>query len=186
MVLVVCSDGVPTDEHGYTGPDIKRQFVHTLRKFQGLAVWIVIRLCTDEDAVVDFWNGLDNELEMSLEVLDDYVAEATEVYQHNPWLNYALPLHRMREYGFHSKLFDLLDERRLTLDEVMDFCRVLFGSEAQRLPDPELDVKDFMSQLAIINGKAEQWNPITKKVEPWLNMRTLKKMYGGGSWFSLW
>jgi Mg-chelatase subunit ChlD len=187
VVLVICSDGIPTDDQGYTGPDIKSHFVNTLRKFQGLSIWIVVRLCTDEDAVVQFWNGLDSELEMSLEVLDDFMAEATEVHQYNPWLNYALPLHRMRELGFYSKLFDLLDERKLTMDEIQDFCRIVFGEETmQSLPDPEFDFKEFLSQLAIINSKGEQWNPVTKRLESWVNIRVLKKIYGGGSWLPFW
>jgi len=39
--------------------------------------------------------------------------EAAEVTKENPWLNYALPLHRLREFGFHDRVFDILDERPL-------------------------------------------------------------------------
>lgn len=28
----------------------------------------------------------------------------------NPWLDYALPLHRLRETGYHDRVFDMLDE----------------------------------------------------------------------------
>lgn len=186
VAIIICSDGVPTDDLGNTSTSIRREFTNTLRAFQGLPVWLVVRLCTDEEPVVQFWNELDDELELSLEVLDDFIAEAAEVYQHNPWLNYALPVHRMREFGFHSKLFDLLDERSLTKDEVKDFCRMLFGVKAmEKVPDPELDFKDFIAQLSLLNV-GEQWNTVTKKIEPWINMRNLKRAFGTGSWFSLW
>ncbi|GKY90967.1 hypothetical protein MPSEU_000069500 [Mayamaea pseudoterrestris] len=186
VVLVICSDGIPTDDEGYTGRDIQQQFINMLRQFQRLNIWIVVRLCTDEDHVVQFWNDLDSQLEMSLEVLDDFSGEAVEVHEHNPWLNYALPLHRMREFGFHSKLFDLLDERQLTIDEVHDFCRIVFGdANMQGLPDPHLDFKAFVAQLDLVNRKREQWCPVTKRLEPWINVRVLRKLYGGSRYESL-
>ena len=40
---------------------------------------LVVRLCTDEDAAVNFWNEADAEEELPLDVLDDIVAE---VYTH--------------------------------------------------------------------------------------------------------
>jgi hypothetical protein len=98
-----------------------------MRELEGLPIWIVVRLCTDNDKTVQFWNGLDQDLEVPLEVLgmcvvccfifqyvsfpfcsveglhdlpkslllklfcsDDFVAEATEVHEHNPWLKYVL------------------------------------------------------------------------------------------------
>ena len=38
-----------------------------------------------------------------------------------------------------KKLFDLLDERRLTPVEVRQFAVLLFGPEAEGLPQPQLD-----------------------------------------------
>jgi hypothetical protein len=31
-----------------------------------------------------------------------FAGEALEVTAENPWLNYALPLHQLREMGFHD------------------------------------------------------------------------------------
>ena len=75
---------------------------------EGLPVWVVIRLCTNEKKVTEFYNQIDEVLEFNLEVLDDYLDEAKEVHKHNKWLNYALPMHRCRELGYHDRLFDLL------------------------------------------------------------------------------
>jgi hypothetical protein len=183
VVVVLATDGLPTDVGGVCDTRTKRDFVQALRSFEGLPVWIVIRLCTDEDEVVDFYNELDSQLEFSLEVLDDFQGEAKEVYERNKYLNYALPLHRCREMGYHNRLFDLLDERQLTKDELRDLFLLLFG-EAQfdDVPDPQADWDGFVEALSkIVQKEKRQWNPITKKVQPWVDMKQLNKAYGGSN-----
>lgn len=97
VAIILATDGLPTDQQGYGGRNVTDEFVGALRSLEGLPVWLVIRLCTDEDDVCRFYNSLDAQLELSLEVLDDYIGEAKEVYSKNPWLCYGLPLHRCRE-----------------------------------------------------------------------------------------
>jgi hypothetical protein len=104
VAVILATDGLPTDDLGYGGDDITQEFISSLRALEGLPVWIVIRLCTDEDNVTEFYNNLDGMLDLSLEVLDDYIGECGEVQIHNPWLNYALPMHRCRELGYHDRL----------------------------------------------------------------------------------
>ena len=41
----------------------------------------MVRLCTDEEGAVGFWNRADAEEELPLDVLDDFLSEADEVYQ---------------------------------------------------------------------------------------------------------
>lgn len=141
VAIILATDGLPTDERGYGGAGIQQQFVEALRALEGLPVWVVIRLCTDEEEVVNFYNNLDGQLELSLEVLDDFLEESKEVHEHNPWLNYALQLHRLREMGYHDRVFDLLDERRLTSEELREFCSVLLvdNDTSVELPDPSAD-----------------------------------------------
>jgi hypothetical protein len=236
VAIILATDGLPTDVRGYSNATVQGQFVETLRSLEGLPVWIVVRLCTDADDVVQYWNDLDEQLELSLEVLvrtyyydrtcsaflcsrvisylfkhltklmftyslalptlthhyylsqDDFVAEAEEVHQYNKWLNYALPLHRMRELGFYHKIFDLLDERQLAISDLKDFMKILFGNgPLAEAPDPEADWKGFCDVLAPLIAKEKvQWNPITKKLEPWIDLKKLKQSYGGnGSFFGM-
>merc|ERR1712232_568792 len=110
VAVIIATDALPTDDEGVPGELITEEFVEALRALEGFPVWIVIRLCTDEADVVEFYNNLDDRLELSMEVLDDFVGEAKNVYQQNKWLNYALPLHHSREMGFHHRLFDILNE----------------------------------------------------------------------------
>lgn len=183
VAIIIATDGLPTDDRGTGGEHIKQQFVQSLRLLEGLPVWVVIRLCTDETDVVDFYNELDEELELSMEVLDDFVGEAEEVHEENPWLNYCLPLHRLREMGYHERIFDMMDERMLTKGELRDFCVLLFGlDQMDGVPDPSVDWIGFMKSIeSLLKRESSQWNPIKQKVMPWIDMKKLHKCYGDGS-----
>mmetsp|Transcript_14592 Transcript_14592/g.21545 ORF Transcript_14592/g.21545 Transcript_14592/m.21545 type:complete len:401 (-) Transcript_14592:529-1731(-) len=183
VAIILATDGLPTNAEGYGGEYESNLFVQSLRSLEGLPVWVVIRLCTDEDDVVDFYNDLDEQLELSIEVLDDFIGEANEVYKHNSWLNYALPLHRCREFGFHDRVFDMLDERTLTKGELRDFCVFLFGMDNfDGVSDPSINWKKFMEEIdALLQKEDKQWNPMKKKVTPWINMKQLDKIYGDSS-----
>lgn len=129
-----------------------------------------------------------------MEVLDDFLEESKEVYQHNPWLNYALPLHRLREMGYHDRVFDLLDERPFTTEELREFCSVLLlepsitsAAAKKELPDPSADWATFCRTVkALLGNQTSQWNHITKKNSPWIDLKSLDKIYGPKRWFSVW
>ena len=180
VVIVLATDGLPSNSSGVSSQATLTEFQNSLRSLEGLPVWVVVRLCTDEDKVVEFYNNLDSELELSLEVIDDFTGEAEEVYKHNKWLNYALPLHRIREMGFSHKLFDLLDERSLTKDELREFFFLIFGPDLfDGVPDPQVDWKGFLGHIATMTkGEKKTWNPIRKKMMPWVDIKKLDHVYG--------
>ena len=122
-VLTIFTDGESSDG----------DVAQSLRPLNGLPVTVVIRLCTDDERVVHYWNAIDKvslrrphpinavtntptsqlthplnitihpqQLEITLDVVDDLIGEADEVRVHNKWLNYAEPLHRLREFGCHG------------------------------------------------------------------------------------
>lgn len=149
--IVIATDGLPTDELGCGGEMHQKEFVKALRSLQGLPVWIVIRLCTNERDVVKFYNQLDYQLELSLEVLDDFIDEGREIKRVNSWLNYGLPLHRLREMGFHNRIFDMLDERPLSRLEFQKFCIMLFGQEKvdDVAADPMIEWNKFSESIEL-------------------------------------
>jgi len=184
VAIILATDGLPTDSRGYGGANIQQQFVEALRGLEGLPVWVVVRLCTDEENVVEFYNDLDGQLELSLEVLDDFLEEATEVNEHNPWLNYALPLHRLREMGYHHRIFDMMDERAFTHEELREYCSLLLvdKSPSDELPDPSADWNEFSKTVKTLLAKQPgQWNPMKKKVTPWIDVKKMDKIYSGKS-----
>ena len=185
VAITIATDGLPTDERGYGGESYQNEFVESLRLLEGLPVWLVIRLCTDDDDVVDFYNNLDEILELSIDVLDDFLGEAKEVFAENPWLTYSLPLHRVREMGYHDRIFDMIDERKLTAGEMRDFCVLIFGSDLfDGAPHPAGDWKGFTKVLSNALSSAEtQWNPISRKAKPFVSLKKLNRHYSRGSCF---
>jgi len=179
-VVVLATDGMPSDNMGQSNQTVRNEFVGALRRLQTLPVWVVVRLCTDDDSVVDYYNELDRILEAPLEVLDDFFGEGKEISSVNPWLNYGLPLHRCREMGYHKRSFDLLDEKALSKDEMFEFVKLLFGAKAfAGAPDMFADWKGFSKHLEkVVKQHGTQWNPVTEKNEPWINMKKINKTFG--------
>lgn len=210
MVLVVATDGRPTDDYGYTSFHVDQEFEHALRQLQSKA-WIVIRLCTNDDKIIQYYQKLDDQLELSLEVLDDYLDEAKEVHGYNPWLTYSLCLHRCREMGMSChglyRWLDLLDERLLTRAELSnalqvlglaprddkgfflspddddnwdEFCRGVQKQQTSLLLQQQQTNSESLGSCAFL-----PWNPIQKKPKPWIDIKSLQR-HGQKSSYSSW
>lgn len=106
--VIIFTDGLATDG----------DVAAALKPFEDLPVWVVIRLCTDEGEVLQYWESVDKVLELELDVLDDLVRDAQKIASTNPWLNYGESLHRLREFGSVFKELDVINESRLTSEQM--------------------------------------------------------------------
>ena len=185
VVVVLATDGLPSNRFGESTPEMQQDFINSLKQLQLLPVWIVVRLCTTDRDVLNFYRRLDMELERPVDVIGSFLIEAKEVARLNKWLNYALPLHRAREMGLSSRLPDLLDERQLTKDEFLEMTELLFDKDAlEAAPNVHSDWYEFVNYLKehVLPRTGQQWNPATKRVECWIDCGKLKTAYGAGLW----
>jgi hypothetical protein len=88
----------------------------------------------------------------------------------------------MREMGFQHRVFDMLDERLLSKDELVEFLIVLFGEEVlDNVPNVHDNWKGFTNALArIVKERGRQFNPITRRMDYWIDMKRLRRAYGTG------
>jgi len=108
-VVMICTDGEASDG----------DIADALRPLKSLPVLIILKLCTDDDRIVEYWNNVDRELELDMDVLEDFTVEAKEVHAQNPWLTYGEHLHLLRSFGAKTKELDLLDEVTLSVDDML-------------------------------------------------------------------
>ena len=59
--VIICTDGESSDG------DVAK----ALKPLTFLPVLVILRLCTSEQSVVDYWNNIDAQLELDIDVLDD-------------------------------------------------------------------------------------------------------------------
>jgi hypothetical protein len=175
IVLVVATDGKPTDMYGFSSPDVDRDFEDAIRRVQTRA-FVVIRLCTNDEKIIRYYQRLDGQLELQLEVLDDYLDEAKEVHAFNPWLTYSLSLHRCRETGlaYHPtfRVLDWLDERPLTREEIVKVIKLLgiideSGIEPRRRVSGagHDDLSSCWSDIDVYDD--ESWKELCQRISDW-------------------
>jgi len=180
-MLSLVTDGVPTTMQG--GHKDTENFVMELRRFAAeIRCFIVIRLATDEDDVVDYYNKLDEELELPLDILDDIAGEGKEVADAgNGWLTYSPLIHRVREGGSVEKLFDLLDERPLLPTEISTLLESLLLSPS----DPPLprQPKELLAAVTqIVKAAPLVYDGRTGRMAPPVNLSKLKSRLLPSKW----
>eukprot|EP00928_Gymnodinium_smaydae_P043533 TRINITY_DN29145_c0_g1_i1.p1 TRINITY_DN29145_c0_g1~~TRINITY_DN29145_c0_g1_i1.p1 ORF type:complete len:416 (-),score=48.55 TRINITY_DN29145_c0_g1_i1:442-1647(-) len=180
ILFSIMTDGLPTSPNcGKTYDKDKTQFVNELRRLTAeFNLFVVIRLATDEDAVVDYYNKIDEEMELPLDILDDLKGEADEVREcGNGWFVYTPLLHRLREGGLFENIFDLLDERALKTPEIAKLMELLFrGPDDEPFPRNPKELFDLARQ---INSRCEPVFDVRRQVYgPPLNLHLLEKALG--------
>ncbi|KAL7526715.1 hypothetical protein ACHAXR_001618, partial [Thalassiosira sp. AJA248-18] len=173
ITFVMCTQGVPTDVQGKTGTAAMQEFQGALSTLSKLPVKIVLRLCTDDKKVM---NVLDNNLDFC-DVLVDYWGEALKVFAKNPWLTYGIGIQRLREAGLAWGIIDHLVERPLSLDEIHQFCKMMFiGESRQDLPHPRNWTSFIRGLTQLVKKENTTYNPIAKRQTPWINLSKLQSM----------
>lgn len=175
-LVEIATDGVSTDG----------DLASALRPLEQLPVMVVVRLCTDDRSVVSYWNEIDDNLELEMDVLDDLEGEAAEVHALNPWLTYGEGLHHVREWGSANKLLDLLDETRFTEPQVASMVELILGQGAVDFPPPTLDLDGFVTaveraQHAAGAGPANVvFDPLCRRRAYWLKTRAIRTAFADG------
>lgn len=162
---------MPSDE-------AKKEVVQILRRLTSdLPVFVVIRLATDEDDIAAYYNDIDAEEELPLEVIDDIIGEAQEAKASgNGWLTYSPAIHTIREGGTFVRFFDALDERQLVPLEARELASRLLqvGQEDPPLPtglgaDVCYASKYWSRQLPKV------YDPLSGRMAPVLQKRQFRK-----------
>jgi hypothetical protein len=82
VTVVICTQGLPTDDHGTSSRTIQNEFWSELKALSKLPVKIIIRLCSDDEKVKDAYNAMEGRME-AIDVLDDYWGEVrSSEYSH--------------------------------------------------------------------------------------------------------
>ena len=102
-----------------------------IKELHSYGARILIRLCTDDESVVNYWNDIDKDLEIRLDIVDSYVDEIKEVMQHNRRLKYTKQVHFMRELGVTDHRLDHIDERPLSTNDINYFNRLIGSTNRQ-------------------------------------------------------
>ena len=56
---------------------------------------------------------------------------------------------------------------------------LVFLLDTPPLPDPRADWNGFLGAVAAVNAAhPQQWNPVTRRVTPWVDLRCLQQIYG--------
>jgi hypothetical protein len=167
-MIVIATDGQASDG------DIR----NALRPLKHLPVWLLLRFCTDDEKVISYWNRIDLELELNMDVIDDFFGESQEIHKLNPWFTYGEPLHRIREFGVTLKELDNIDEKPLSSEERLKVCQLCLGRVVESFPPPQIELKGFLRELERANMLIPRvWSSITEKNESWINTQELKKTF---------
>lgn len=167
VMVIIATDGEASDGN----------VANAMLPLKNLPCSVVIRLCTDQDDIVNYWNEVDNNLEINLDVIDDLSGEAEEIKTVNPWLCYGQAVQRFREFGNTMKEFDFIDESPLSHEYARNLISNLLN--ISDLPHPQVDYATFESMIKnALQRTNKTIDPITGRSAPWIDMGELRRAYG--------
>jgi len=136
---------------------------------------ITVRLCTDQRNIIDYYNDLDNDREIKLDVIDDLIGESEEVHDKNPWLVYFELLHLFRDRDGVHKICDKLDEAKFSISDIHTFCVNVLGIE--NLPDSD-NFEEFIKHLEdYLRDEPDVYCNYTKRYKPLLDVRKIREIH---------
>ena len=145
--------------------------VDVLKPLEGMPLQIIIRMCTDERSVTEYWHNINAQLDLDIYVLDHCDVEAVEVMENNNWLTYAEPLHRMREFGIMVPALNHLNYRQLTRTEIKSVLELLGGTDSLLLPNPETDWPAFVEAAKVsLQSLPMVYCPVRNEPRPWIDV----------------
>ena len=150
-----------------------------MKPLESLPVTVVVRLCTNNEKTVNYWNTIDSQLEVDLEILDDIFGEDDEVAANNPWLVYSESLQQVRMLGGYKEL-DLLDEQLLSVDQMFTVISlILYGvATVPTLAHPRHHWPEFFSAISTrLQQLPSIWCPATMQRRPLINLPLLAAAY---------
>ena len=169
VFLVLVTDGVPTpvmwSSSGKESDmmEASQRLIIVIKSILSkFPVALCVRLATDDEHIVRFWNELDEEEEFALDVLDDIAGEAKEIRRvGNDFLAYGPVLQTFREAGNTQRIYDVLDEKAVSTKQATHLVNCLTG-----IPCPfatQTDNEHVESYLCTVERKVKQeqflsWN----------------------------
>ena len=99
--------------------------IDVLKMLEGFPLQIIIRICSHEREINEYWQNVNAQLDLDIYVLGQVKTEALIVAENNNWLTYGEPLHRLREFGVMVPAINNLDSRQLTKQEIRTIAQIL-------------------------------------------------------------
>lgn len=134
--VVICTDGEASDG------DIGQLLLQLIRTYP---VKVVLKLCTNEERIVNYWNRIDRDLELGLDIIDDFISEAEQIYSVNPDLCYPKMIHQLREFGITDLMFDHIDEQTFTDQDLLKYAYLFVPVDSKPIQKKAKDVIVYCS-----------------------------------------
>lgn len=169
-LVVLATDGESSDGDVITA----------LRPLLQLPVWVVVRICTEDERIVQYWEAIDRQMtESKIDIIEDLKIEAREIHQYNPWLTYGINLHRLREFGIGVKDLDAAQIGKCTPNQMKNITALMvFGNGPMELPDPVTEFPKFMRMIQSANDREGLvYCPLRKSRHHWIHMPDLRRQY---------